>query len=258
MKNLITLLTVASVLTTSAHARPYFGGGGHNGPDLNGPSIPIAVDRVMKKDELEKAVTGCVTDLVNQVGSQFTRQDMKFRITGNQPWHETADIRLHSKAIEEFEYDTEVAGSFQESVLGNDGLCEGAMTSVEGNVRLSGYKTKRPDGTTDSSVYFQISLEDRRSCKSSNYETSKNGSIVLYTNNLPFLTFDPIYGHGSLDDFGRPVSNEIKAFNIRMYLPKALNDAEPLYNVYSGAKTKATINLVKYVDCIKASIQGQE
>jgi len=240
----LSTLALCSLASTS-HARPYFGGGGHNGPDLNGPSIPIAVDRVMKKSDLEKAIEGCVLDIANEVAAQFTKVNVKFK--NSEP------IKMDAYEPAPHTTYTPVDGAFSLSLGANDPSTGG---NISGAVTERAWNYKNGD-KVESGVSLTIDIFDSRSTyQNGQYVNIGKGSISLYTYNVPFLSFDSIFGEASYDDWQRLVSQEIRVTNLRMYMPEKLSAAEPLY--FNDRKTKGTVNLVKYVDCIKASIQGQE
>jgi len=251
MKNLIKVILATSALSATSFA----GGGGHNGPDLNGPSIPIAVDRVMTKTELEKSITGCALGMMNEIVSQFTKSEAKL----------TSSRTVELDVKEELNNKDEPTGNPTptSSIPGNYSLqgdqsfynSNGADTgNINAYIYLNGWKQPATAAQKAASgVHFYITINDNR--MNENLVGLRNDSVTFTSENMPFLSFDPIFGDAAYDEHGNLIPSAIKVTNLKLYLPETLSTAEPLYNSMTGKKAKDTVNFVKYVDCIKASVQ---
>ncbi len=214
------------------------GGGGHNGPDLNGPSIPVEVDRLLTKAEIGRAINRCAQGTLAEVAEQV--------------------LRAQPRVNEQTQF-----SPFQLS----DSPMSGNGPTVEGSFFGTYVLTVPNDKTAESMYYWDVQSLGQVSGANSRADlviTARStmikgvGEVVmqLSSENFPFVRFDAAYPDSVIDELGNVDHEKVKVSKIRIYLPMDLRTDEPLYNVRTQRKTAITVNLKRYVDCIKSSIQN--
>lgn len=225
----LSLITLSLLATTSALAYEEKEGGGHNGPDLNGPSIPVQVDRLLTKEDMGKVISKCALQTLNEVSQQvFRASDIRIETNGILPRLPMVPPNGEQMVVAE--------GSFSYAVQIKS---KAEKISVGANISNWAYSN-----TTKSSVpEFAISY-------------GGDNAVTLESKNFPFVRFDAEYNDSVFDDLGRMDPKKIKVSKVRIYLPKELRIDEPLTNSMTKKPTSVTMNLRRYVDCIKSTIQN--
>ncbi len=217
------LALLLASLPSVATANPFPSGGGHNGPDLNGESIPVQVDRLITKAEVGEKIFGCVGQVLTEISQQFYRSSEVSVFARSSTMYDTA----HNNSI------GRVDGSFYANYhlpFVNDYV----------SIQYEGYVKNKNTSEAFLSITF----------------AKPNVYLSFSTPDFPFVRFDAEYADSVYDDLGNIDHTKVKVSNIRIYAPKELRIDEPLTNTQTGQKTALTMNVRQYVDCIKTSIQN--
>lgn len=192
-------------------------GGGYNGPDLAGISVPVTVDRALSKADLIRALTQCNLEAAIDIGQQLfhtlpTRQkvwESATRVDGGSYFFLYELYFGDQRARFDFSSDQIVMTFFREP------------TSAGETVRL---------------------------------ESGETSPEVLIP--FPVFIYDAEIPDSAYDELGRPVVSRVILKDLKLLYPSNYGANLKLINGETKHATSFLFNEEKIVDCYLANLQG--
>lgn len=242
----ITALLVALGAAPSAWARSGGDGGAFNGPNLSGQSIPVEMERGITRKQARDAMKACVAG--DGSSGSVSLMDRIYQQAFGKPRERHQAIL---NAVEFYDtYSTPPAGrvTFRSSV----------WFGSRGNIRSVLSASVNTDGRAgDLSVMVCLNESPNETgCPDevNRFDVIAGVAVALIAE-IPYLSYDSVNKESSFDDWGREVSERHILQGVRIQLPKEYGSAVPTINRTTGKKSKLTLNLVEYAECLNAELQ---
>jgi hypothetical protein len=212
-RNLV-LLTLASL---PAFADPSGNGGGYNGPNLAGTSVPVSVDRAVTTKQVRAAYLACALELSDKLGQQILK-GQKFR--------------------------NSISSNGADGLYGDSDISEYTYWNTSDNMRTHGFLVLHGRDTAAQGA-FQFILEGNYTVRAA-LEIKEGLPRFLYTTEIP---------DGGYDELGNPIQDSMSAKDLKMSYPTNYGPAVPLVNTDTLRVTSVTVNMVKFANCLIAQVQ---
>lgn len=196
------------------------GGEGRNGPDLQGISIPVSMDRLISIKKIGEAESKCL--------SQHVVGPAVFQVSGAKP-----NVLVHSTVYRQQRYFS-VSGA---SAYCSDGIMNGQSCKP---ITLSGIYLE--------SYSFFFGGDHR------GYSLQIRGTGPSYelSLNLPVFDYISVEDVDLFDDLGGKVGTALRISEIRAR--GEISQELPFINKSTGQPTAVKVNSEAYVDCVAAEI----
>lgn len=201
-------------------------GGGYNGPDLSGQSIPILLDRSLTHADVIRAYDVCWAETFKDIWTQVHKRNFPEAMKPFEGVFVRWDQSLSTMYLSSPEPRKPFAGRVQISATGYGVIA--VHSSVEPEVNPRSIYFRLPD-----SKLFPRYIFEFRSFQPGEY-TEQTAS--------------------HFDRFGRIVSKKIELTRVTLKVPDHYSTVQALENGANGAITSVTVNIPKLTECLRTEI----